>query len=215
MNITFLQFLLGVLFLSIIYLHLARKNFEAVVAYAVQSSAITVLLFASFMETNSIPLLFVVLVTLIVKAILGPVFFFRLIQKHKLTYSVSTYLNMPLALIIIAVFTAISRFQQFSPLTNIIPANHALLSLALAAIFTSLFLIINRKDAISQAIGVLSMENSIVAFAIFAGLEQSPMLQLGIVFDIFIWLIIATVFISMIYRHFGSLDTSTMKHLKD
>ena len=122
---------------------------------------------------------------------------------------------MPLALIIIAVFTAISRFQQFSPLTNIIPANHALLSLALAAIFTSLFLIINRKDAISQAIGVLSMENSIVAFAIFAGLEQSPMLQLGIVFDIFIWLIIATVFISMIYRHFGSLDTSTMKHLKD
>ncbi|OIO19560.1 MAG: hypothetical protein COY69_01695 [Candidatus Magasanikbacteria bacterium CG_4_10_14_0_8_um_filter_32_14] len=215
MNIFFLQFLLGILFLSIFYLHLAKKNFGAVIAYSIQSLIITLILFTSFLETNSFFLLFVVLVTLVIKVILASVFFFRLIQKHKLTFSVSTYLNLPLTLIVLAGFTAIAHSQKFLSLTNIIPAHQALLSLALSAIFISLFLVINRKDALSQAVGILSLENSIVAFAIFAGLEQSPMLQFGIIFDIFIWLVISTVFISMIYRHFGSLDTSTMKHLKD
>ena len=81
--------------------------------------------------------------------------------------------------------------------------------------FLSLFLIINRKSALSQIVGILSLENSIVAFAIFAGLEQSLSLQIGILFDISVWLIIATVFMSMMYTHFGSLDVTDMKKLKD
>ncbi len=64
-------------------------------------------------------------------------------------------------------------------------------------------------------IGILSLENGIVCFATFAGLEQTPGLQLGVIFDIFVWVIIATVFISMIYRHFGSLDVSAMRTLKE
>ena len=40
-------------------------------------------------------------------------------------------------------------------------------------------------------------------------------LQIGILFNLLIWLAIATVFISMLFRHFGSLDTSLMKQLKD
>jgi hydrogenase-4 membrane subunit HyfE len=51
-------------------------------------------------------------------------------------------------------------------------------------------------------------------FAALAGLEQSPVLQLGIVFDITVWFVISTMFVSMIYRHFGSLDVTNMKKLK-
>jgi len=46
-------------------------------------------------------------------------------------------------------------------------------------------------------------------------LEQSPTLQLGIIFDIAVWIVISTVFTSMIYQHFGSLDVTEMKSLKD
>jgi len=73
-----------------------------------------------------------------------------------------------------------------------------LLLLSVATIMISLFLIINRKGALSQMLGILSLENGIVSFALFAGLEQNPGLQLGITFNILIWIIIATVFISMI-----------------
>lgn len=215
MDILILQFLLGIVFLSIIYLHISKKNFDAVIVYGIQSLVIVLILFNSFLETGNIFLLFVTLFILIVKVILAPIFFVKLIRKHEVVFSASTYLNMPITLILIVVLTFIAHSQKFAPLTNIIPANQALLSFALSSMFLSLLLIINRRGSLSQVIGILSFENSIVSFAIFAGLEQSAMLQIGIIFDIFVWLIIATVFISMIYKHFGSLDVSSMKHLKD
>ncbi|MFA6475465.1 MAG: hypothetical protein WCV88_04705 [Patescibacteria group bacterium] len=215
MSIFVLQVLLGIMFLTIISLHLIETNFGTVIAYVIQSVIITLLLLNSFFETNNFSLLIVVLLTLIVKVILATVFFTGLIKRLSLNFSVSNYLSMPLTLIVIAVITLLAHSNYLSALTNIIPAQHSLLALSLAAIFMAMFLIVNRKDALFQAIGVLSLENGIVAFAIFAGLEQSPVLQIGIIFDILIWLVIATVFIRMIYQHFGSLDTSLMKHLKD
>jgi hydrogenase-4 component E len=59
------------------------------------------------------------------------------------------------------------------------------------------------------------LENAIVSFATLAGLEQSPGLQIGIMFDIGVWIMIATIFVSMIYRQFGSLDVASMQHLKE
>lgn len=215
MNISFLQFLSGIVFLTIVYLNITKKNFEAVLAYGVQSFVIVAVLLNSFFETGSFGLLLIILLTLFVKVILAPVFFIRLIQKHELTFSASTYLNTPLALIIIAGLTGVAHSEKFAPLTGIIPAHQALLAFVLSSIFLSLFLIINRKGGLSQIIGILSFENSIVIFAIFAGLEQSATLQFGIIFDIFVWLAIATIFISMIYEHFGSLDVTSMRHLRD
>jgi hydrogenase-4 membrane subunit HyfE len=215
MSILFLQFLLEVMFLTIIFFHLTKKNFIAAIAYSLQSLIICIIFLNSFFETGNIYILAVVFFTLIVKVILAPLFFTRLIKKHALTFSVSTYLNTPLTLIVIAVLTFIAFSYKFVPLTRIVPANQALLSLAISSIFVSLFLIVNRRGVLSQILGVLSLENSIVAFVAFAGLEQSPVLQVGIVFNIFVWIIIATVFASMIYEHFGSHNVTSMKNLKD
>lgn len=215
MDILILQFLQGIVFLSIIYLHISKKNFDAVIVYGIQSLVIVLILFDSFLKTGNILLLFVALLVLIVKVILAPIFFIKLIKKHEVVFSVSTYLNIPITLITIVVLTFIAHSQKLAPLTNIIPANQVLLSLALSSMLLSLLLIINRRGSLSQVIGILSFENSIVLFAVFSGLEQSAILQMGIIFDIFVWLIIATVFISMIYKHFGSLDVTSMRHLKD
>ncbi len=215
MNIWVLRLLLELVFLTVVFLHLVKKNYGAVLAYTIQSLAIVAVLFNSFLETGGMSLLLIALLALIVKVILAPLFFVRMIKKNGLRFSVSTYLNTPLTLIVIAAITAIAHSQKLAPLAEIVPANHALLSLALSAMLLSLVLIINRKGALSQIIGILSFENSIIAFAVFAGLEQSPSLQAGILFDLFVWLVIATVFMAMIYKHFGSLDVTSMKHLKD
>jgi hydrogenase-4 membrane subunit HyfE len=203
------------MFLTIIFLHLTKKNFSAAVAYGIQSLVICFLFINSFFETGNVYIFAIVLITFIVKVILAPLFLTRLIKKHALSFSVSTYLNTPLMLIVIAGLTFLAHSRKFFPLTDIIPTNQVLLSMALSTVFLSLFLIINRKGVLSQILGVLSLENSIVAFAIFAGLEQSVGLQLGVIFNIFIWIIIATVFASMIYEHFGSHDVTFMKNLKD
>lgn len=215
MTITLPEILLAIIFLTIVFLHIAKKNMAVVMAYGIQSSAIVAILFESFVQTGNLSLLFLALLVFVLKVVLAPIFFVKLIKKHELAFSVSMYLNMPLTLIVLAGLTAVANSNKFAPLTNIIPANQTLLSLALSAMFLSLFLIINRKGALSQIVGILSLENSIVAFAVFAGLEQSLGLQVGIIFNISIWLVIATVFMSMIYQHFGTLDVTSMTDLKD
>jgi hydrogenase-4 component E len=215
MSILVLHFLLEIAFLSIVFLHITKKNVGAILAYGIQSLVIVFLLFNSYLESAHLELLLVVILALIVKVILVPTFLIRLIQKHELTFSISTYLNTPLTFIVLVFLIFIAYSNKFLPLTNIVPAHNEFLMLALAMIFISLFLIVNRRGVISQIIGILSLENSIVAFAVFAGLEQSPVLQIGILFNIFIWSAIAMVFVSMIYKHFGSLDTQSMENLKD
>ena len=107
MNILFSQFLLQIIFLTIVFLHISKKNLDAVFAYAVQSFTIVILLLNSFFETGYISLLFIALLVFTVKVILAPGFFIRLIKKNELIFSASTYLNTPITLAILAMLAAI------------------------------------------------------------------------------------------------------------
>jgi hydrogenase-4 component E len=204
-----------VIFATAVFLHLTKKNSSAVRLYIAQSSAISLLLLIPAFEESSLLLAVAIILTIAVKIFIAPYFFFGLIKKHRLKFSVSTYLNTPITLLVIAVLVALTRTAIFQPLANLATDGQNLLLLSVATVMISLFLIINRKGALSQMLGILSLENGIVSFALFAGLEQNPGLQLGITFDILIWIIIATVFVSMIYRQFGSLDVTTMKGLTE
>lgn len=215
MSILYLQYLLGIAFLTIVFSNIAKKKSASIIAYGIQSLAVTIIIFDSFLKTGNLPLLLIVILTFIVKVILAPLFLLRLMKQHKVIFSAPTYLSTPMSFIVITILTAVAFSNKFTPLTTIIPAHQPLLSISLSLILISFFLIVNRKGALSQIIGVLTFENSIVLFGLFAGLEQSVALQIGIIFDIFVWVIISTVFISMIYKHFGSLDVTSMIDLRD
>ena len=207
--------MIAAIFLSAVLLHITKRNSTAVSLYFIQSLAIAVLLFHPLIENFSPVIMLMAVLTLAVKAVVAPLFFLRLVKRHQLKFSASTYLNTPLTLIAIAILTALTNSQILSHIASVEPPSRKILSLAIAVVLVSFFLIINRKGAISQIIGILSLENGIVAFALFSGLEQSPALQIGIMFDLLVCVIIATVFISMIYKQFGSLDVTAMKHLKE
>jgi hydrogenase-4 component E len=203
------------LFASVIFMHFAKKNVELIFLYAAQSLFIVVALFASSLKQASALLITVTVLTFLVKVIIGPYLSWRLTRRYKLQFSIKTYLNVPVTIIVLALLTAFAYSSLFRPLTILIPGNTNALLLAIGMIFISIFLIVNHKGALSQIFGVLSLENAIVSFAYLAGLEASAGLQLGILFDILVWILIATVFSSMIYLHFGSQDTSAMQHLKE
>lgn len=208
-------FLEMLIFISVVFMHLVHRNSTIISLYIFQSVVVSVLLFGSMVENFSWQLLAVVGFIFLTKVIIAPYFFRKLVKGHQLKFSSSTYLNSPLTLIVVAGLTALTYSRYFLPLTILSAQNSNALLLSVAMIFVSLFLIINRRGVLSQMIGILSLENAIVSFAFLSGLESSPSLQLGIIFDILVWVIIATVFASMIYKKFGTLDTITLKNLKE
>lgn len=210
-----LFFLEALMFATVIFMHLSKKSSTVVSLYVVQSLIVASMLFSSFFEKPTFMLLFAALAMFAVKVLVAPYFFKKLVQENHLRFSASAYVSGPMTLAIIAGLTGLIYSQMFTPLAILSPENTTAMLLSLAMLLISVFLIINRKGALSQMVGVLSLENAIVSFAFLSGLEQSPMLQLGILFDILAWIMIATVFASMVYKQFGSLDVTVMTNLKE
>lgn len=203
------------LLLTVVCMHISKKNFTLLILYTMQSVIISLVLLYAGIRDLSLLLIIVALMTFLIKVAIAPLFFSSLINKNKVFFSDNSYLNVPLTLIMIAALTAFSYSYLFQPLTLLSPGNEYALLLTMAAMLNSIFLLINRKSAFSNLIGILSLENCIVAFANVAGLEVNTGLQIGILFDILIWIVIGNVFISMIYFHFGSLNVTEMKHLRE
>lgn len=208
-------FLQVIVFFSAIVTHLVRRNSRIITLYALQSLAISILLIIPAFEHQSIIFLSVAFLTFIVKVVIAPIFFYRFINKKELNISVSTYLNLPLTLAVILLLILFAKSDIFGAITFSHTAIYQLFYLPLATIFISAFLLINRKGALSQIIGILSLENGVVALTILLGIEQIPAIELGIIFNIFLWIAIATTFLSLIYTRFGSLDVTKMRHLKE
>lgn len=84
----------------------------------------------------------------------------------------------------------------------------------LFSIFSGLFLIISRKNAISQVIGFLIMENG--AFMLGVGtLYYAPFLvELGALLDILVAVLIWSVLIRFMSRAFRHINTHELNHLK-
>ncbi len=201
----------GGMFLSVIFMHLTKRSSWAVNFYAVQSLLVVLLLAGSVTREFSWLLVVATIAVFVVKVGVAPRFFSQLIKQHEVKFSASTYLSGPMTLIALAGLTAFAHARYFLPLTTLAPTQSNTILLTFSLMLISLFLIINRKGALSQMAGILSLENAIVAFAAVSGLEQTPALQLGIVFDIFIWIIIATVFAGKMHQKFGTLDVSNLR----
>lgn len=202
-----------VAFLVTIGLHMVKTNRNLIRLYLIQSLVVSTFLFLLGMAEGNNGLLLVALLTFVIKVILAPIFFSRLVRRFGTRFTVNNYLSTPLTLVVLMVIVLFSYSRVFEPLSLLAPEAFGVLPLNLALILLSLFILINRRGAFSQMIGVLSLENSILLLASFIGIRQTLALEIGIVFDIVIWMIIAQVFISMIYRQFGTLNVTKMKRL--
>ncbi len=202
-------------FLATIALHLVKTNRNLIRLYFMQSLVVALFLFWIGVAEGEQSLMIIALFTLCIKVVLAPIFFSRLIHRYGTRFTINNYLSTPLTLIVLMFLVLFSYSHIFLPLGILVPQALGLLPLNLAIILISIFLLINRRGAFSQMIGVLSLENSILLLASFIGIRQSVAIEMGIIFDIVIWMIIAQVFISMIYKQFGSLNVTKMKRLTE
>lgn len=89
------------------------------------------------------------------------------------------------------------------------------LPIAFFMIFVGLFVIVSRRQAISQVLGYLIMENGIYFFGVAFFLETSFWIELGILLDVFVGVFVMGIAIFHINREFDHIDTERLSTLKD
>ena len=154
-------------------------------------------------------------ITFIIKVIILPWALWMLVTYLKLTQHIEPLINKPtLQLVgIFLVIFALLLWHQIEPAIG--QQSVVSFSLSLANSLLALLLIIFRRNAISQVIGLLILENSIFLLSITLTQGFPWLVELGIGFDVLIGAMIFGLFLIRIRMTHGSLQTVHLEKLKE
>lgn len=202
------------LFSTALMTGLSSRKDQLVWIYVFQSLAVALILVVIEWRDHSFVLLAIVATTVIIKCIVTPRILLRLIRKHQLIFSAPAYINTP-SVLLLTLLLVVAVKMMLAPLFMHIVPEEGLLYLAISAFFVSLLAAVNRKGAFSQIIAVLSAENCLVSIAALMSIQTQLWLELGILGDIFTWMLIVSTFVSIVSKHFGTTDISEMRELAE
>lgn len=200
--------------LSLVTMHVVKKYTTLVAAYVLQSLCLLVLLGIELSEHFSWGILGIFIVTLVIKIIIIPNVFSRIIKQSRLNLLSPSYLTIPITLCVLLLLLIFARSDVLSPLATLLAGPLELRTMLFGNLLMSIFLIINRKGALSQVIGILSLENTIFVLSIFLQIKQLFSLELGILFNLLFWVIASSIFLKGLFLKFGSYDITLLNQLK-
>ena len=155
--------------------------------------------------------------TLLIKAIIIPKILLRITGKLTLEVrtEISPYISIRASVLISALLVALSYFltQQISIKTDDIVSTFLPVSVSLFLI--GLFVMVVRKKALSQVVGLLILENGLFLFATSLTHGLSLVIEIGIFVDILVGIVISAILMSRINYTFDSLSVENLESLRD
>ena len=153
--------------------------------------------------------------TLVLKVIAMPWFFFRLVRKLDMDRDVEPMINIPTTMLIgiVLVIFAFNLAQPISELSGTVM--RSTLGIALACVLLAFLMMITRSKAIPQVIGFLAIENSLFFAATSATYGMPLVVELGVALDVLVGVLVMGIFFFQIRETFESLDLKHMEKLKE
>jgi hydrogenase-4 component E len=95
------------------------------------------------------------------------------------------------------------------------PAVSRVLSVSIAMMLIGLFIMMTRKKAITQIVGLLTMENGVFLSGLSITYGMPLIVEVGIFFDILVAVLILGVFIFRINKTFESISIDSLRSLRE
>jgi hydrogenase-4 component E len=190
------------------------KRIEACVkAYTLNSWLLSALTAVAAFMTGEVHLYAASVVTFLSKGVLIPMFLRRIVRRIQATHDVEPYISNALSLTIsgILVVVVYASLKEGIFVTGL---SRNVLQISIAVIFIGLFIMITRKKAVTQVIGLLFMENGLflAGFALTFGMPL--IIELGVLFDMLMGVIILGIFVIQIKKSFASSNLDELTILK-
>lgn len=183
-------------------------------SFLLASIAVTIAYF------NHAPHIYIAAVlTLAFKAILVPIMLERLVTKIEIRREIEPFINVPLSVIISGLLTLLAyvvaeSFQRPDELAGPASLGHNTLAVAIALFLIGFFTMINRRKALTQVLGLLSLENGLILAAISLTYGMPLIVEIGIFFDVLVAALLLAILIYRIRETFDSMDVSRLRRLR-
>jgi hydrogenase-4 component E len=199
--------------ISLIYISVANRMMTYIRIIAFQGIILFGVAFVELIEINVANLVFVLLETIIIKAIAIPMFMKYILDRNRITREQEPFVSNFVSVVIVTVIILGSFF-----LANAITDTHIrkiFFIVALSALFTGLYIIITRRKVLTHVMGFLIIENGVFVLSIAVGSEMPMLVNTGILLDIFVSVILLGIFADKIGDVFEEQDVEQLKNLKD
>ncbi len=152
-------------------------------------------------------------IALVFKAIVIPLALHRMIQRLGIHRTIETVVGIGLTmlcgigLVAIAIMVMLPVTEQADVLTQ------EDLAFALSVVLLGLLMMVTRRNAVSQVVGFMSLENGLILAA--AGAKGMPLVvEISIAFSVLIALIVIGIFLFRIRERFDTVDVETLDRFR-
>jgi hydrogenase-4 component E len=148
-------------------------------------------------------------IAILLKAIVFPVALHRIIRRLGLHREVETAVGIGLTMLAGIALVALSMavMLQFTPGAD--PLARQDLAFALAVLLLGLLMMVTRRNAVSQVIGFMALENGLVLAA--TGAKGMPLVvEISVTFSVIIAFIVIGIFLFRIRERFDTIDVGAL-----
>lgn len=154
-------------------------------------------------------------VSVALKVVVIPGFLFYIINKIKIRDEVESFINYTLSLLIACGLILIAYYSTQTVLQFENVFMRHCLPVSIAITLLGFFVMITRKKAITQILGLLAMEDGLFFAALSTSYGMPLIVELGVFFDILVSVIIMGVYVYRIKETFDTIDTDILRELRE
>lgn len=210
----FYGFIVSLIVLSSIIMTGCHRLETIIRLFALQSFGLVIVILISGIARNSHGAFVISGITLLGKCILIPWVLTFVLDKVKIRREVETYIGLPASMLICCMVSAF----VFYITTNYKIANEvmssSLLSASVSMILIGLFIMMTRKKAITQILGLYVMENGIFALSIDTIFDMPLVVEMGIFLDLLIGAMVMAIYVYRIKQSFDTINVEELQELK-
>lgn len=199
--------------ISLIYIAMANRMLTFIRIIAFQGLLLFGVVLIELIEINLVNLVFVLLETIVIKAIAIPLFLNRILHRNKITREAEPFVSNVVSVVMVTGIVLGSFF-----LANAVHDSYVkkiFLIVALSALFTGLYIIITRRKILTHVMGFVVIENGVFILSLAVGSEMPMLVNTGILLDIFVSVLLLGIFADKIGDVFEEQDVDQLRNLKD
>jgi hydrogenase-4 component E len=193
-----------------------RRDLRVLVAVlALQGVALAALAAVLALHAGDVGLGVVAGVVLLTKGLLIPSLLARIVQHDPGSRETAPLVNVPASLVAAAGLVIVA-YLSVGRLTSVFPSPATRLApLGLATVLVGFFVLVTRRKAVSQIVGLLLVDNGValVAFLLTAGVPL--LVELGASLDILLVVVVLQVLATSMRARFGRVDLDQLRELHD
>ncbi len=198
---------------TLVYVSITERYRNYAMLIGLQGAILFAIAIFRLHSINIFDLLFILIETLVFKAIIVPGMLYRIIRRTKInrvaTFGQSQF-NSLLGSILALVASAVVTWYIADEGTD-----RLFFGVALYALLSGMVMITTRKRIFSHLVGFLLIENGVFLFSIAMGVEMPFLINIAILLDILISVLMLGIFMSRIGDRMHVLDAEDLTELKD